>query len=384
LDSISDVEKSEEILQNTRARKSGMSVLHVMSADLDRGNARSGEEQYLVTLIKALSRSADPKPKVTLASFSHDSGLFELIEWSTLFKPISNSARTSSANRQFWSLIKGSDVVHIHQPCSNSGTITVLAAKQSDRRVVITLRGQEKPSSLLIEWSGMNLVDRVICFSEFSAGRIKILPKLPPIEVVRGPVDTDVFVESTPRPPKLCQILCVGPLVPNSGIDLVLQALPNGLDLVVSGPLYSGTYFEHLKDLATGRSVRFVPDPKETQLRSLYESSLCTVSAYHDDGMVYQSETAGLMLLQSMSVGTPVICSSVDALPEFLAGAETGLVFESAQELSAILARVKSGQWPSAAASKACVAHVNENFSLSAVGQKLTSIYAQLAGQNRQ
>jgi glycosyltransferase involved in cell wall biosynthesis len=285
-------------------------------------------------------------------------------------------------------LVGDADVVHVHQPLSRTGTIAILAAKQNHRRIAVTDTGFDNSNSLLNKWAGMTLVDRIICISEFSASFFRPYAKALPIDVVPGPVESEFFTPSTVPIQKIHQILCVARILPHKGVDLIIKALPRGLDLVVCGRIYNSEYYEHLKSLAVHKSVRFITDADDKQVRTLYKSSLVTVLAsQHIDcyGTHYaKPELMGLTLLESMAVGTPVLCSRVGAMPELIADAQTGLVFDNLENLSAILRLVDVGEWPPAHASLACVEHVRTNFSLPVVGRKLASIYLEIARHDLQ
>jgi glycosyltransferase involved in cell wall biosynthesis len=354
-------------------------VLQLICSNALEADHRDAEERFLLLLLKALHCATAPAIRITVATFSRVEGRFDLICRSFPPDHFSVQADRPFRGNDLWQLVKENDVVHIHQPCSEAGTIGVLVANQSFRRVVITFTEKEKSDSLLIKWSGLSLVDRAICFSEHSAKRLKLLGGVDRIDVIHGPVDTEVFVKSTLRPQKNRQILCRGPITRDSGIDLVIKALPTSLNLIVCGPIYEIDYPQHLEALAKGKSVTFVPNVSDKELRELYEQSLVTVAAYRYDGMQNRSEDLGRSLLESMSVGTPVVCSRIGALPEYLPGAEAGLTFDDPEQLAFILERVASGEWPGEGASLACVDHVRNNSSLSFVGQKLVSLYGELS-----
>ena len=86
-------------------------------------------------------------------------------------------------------------------------------------------------------------------------------------------------------------------------------------------------------------------------------------------------ELMGFRLLESMAIGTPVLCSRVGAMPELVQNGETGHVFDSDSELAEYLGKVINGAWPIEGAAEESVRHVQRNFSLQAVGPKLADLY---------
>jgi glycosyltransferase involved in cell wall biosynthesis len=365
------------MLNQNQTDTDGPRVLQLICSDpLEPGY--DDDEQSVLLLLKALHCAIESGIKITIATFSRVDGRFELIQRSFPLGPFSVHPDRLFAGNDLWRLVQENDVVHIHQPCSEAGTIGLLVANQNFRRVIVTFTERAMADSLLIKWSGLGLVDRAICFSERSAKRLRLLGEVDCIDVIHGPVDTEVFVKSTLSPQKKHQILCRGPIMRDSGIDLVIKALPTSLKLIVCGAINESGYLQRLKALSRGKPVEFVQNASDNVLRELYEQSLATVEAYQYDGMRYRSEAVGRSLLESMSVGTPVVCSRVGALREYLPGAEAALTFDTSEQLVPILEDIASGQWPSAAASTACVAHAR-NFSLAVVGQKLISIYRELS-----
>ncbi len=356
----------------------GPRVLQLLCSNPFEGDQRNSDDRSVPLLLKALHCVIEPRVNVTVATFSRVDGRFELTRRPFPLEPFSAHTGQPLTGNGLWQLVRENDVVHIHQPGSDTGTIGVLVASQSFRRVIVTFTEEEKGDSLLIKWDGLSLVDRAICFSEHSAERLRLLANVGCIDVIRGPVDTEAFFESKCRPQKRRQIICAGPIRHDSGLDLIIRTLPADLRLIVYGPVYERDYLRHLKTLVSGKSVQFVSNIDDKELRDLYEQSLATVAAYQYDGIQHRSEGVGRSLLESMSVGTPVICSRVGALPEYLPGAEAGLVFDDPEELAAILESVATGEWPGADAFPACVAHVRNNFNLAIVGHKLNSLYGDL------
>jgi len=89
-------------------------------------------------------------------------------------------------------------------------------------------------------------------------------------------------------------------------------------------------YFQLLQSLSSGKQVRFTLDASDEDLIAAYQRSLVTVlpSVYED---IYGTrsevpELLGLVLLESMACGTPVICTNVGSMPEIVEDRVTGLI----------------------------------------------------------
>jgi glycosyltransferase involved in cell wall biosynthesis len=374
--------KATKLDESVNAGFADLNVLHVVSSTSpDRSFVR---RPNCGALIGASRFSVDAKLKVATLSFSNTDHRFELIQDPLPFRTPGASPAKRISPPDLFTLLENSDIVHIHEPCTDTGTITLLAAKQADRPAVITLRGDEKSSSLLIKWSGLSLAQRVICPSQLAARVLGAINGLPPIHVIVDPVDTEVFGPSSSQKSKRQQIVYVGPIEPNGGIDTILEVLPEGLDLIVCGEIIAPEYFERLQLTATGRSVRHVTAMRAEQVRELYRSSLVTVSPYQGQSPGYWTEIIALRLMESMSVGTPIICARPGPFLELLSGTRTGVSFGEREELADILKRVKNGEWPSIMTISSCIWHVREKFSLFAVEQRLASLYREAVQEFRE
>jgi len=130
--------------------------------------------------------------------------------------------------------------------------------------------------------------------------------------------------------PREKRVLFVGRLLPHKGIDHLIKAVDNTMELRIIGRAYDPLYFGYLNWLAQGKNVTFKTELDDAELPGEYASATVTVlpSVYRsDNGDVYQQpELLGLTLLESMACGTPAICSDVGAMPEVVQDGLTGFV----------------------------------------------------------
>jgi D-inositol-3-phosphate glycosyltransferase len=124
-------------------------------------------------------------------------------------------------------------------------------------------------------------------------------------------------------------MLFVGRIDPLKGIDRLLRAMPmlpdrEGLGLVViGGDEYSLSEVERLRGLAAGLgiagSVNFRGLVKHERLPYYYSAAdVCVVPSYY--------ESFGLVALESLACGTPVVASDVGDLRNIIRQGETGFV----------------------------------------------------------
>jgi glycosyltransferase involved in cell wall biosynthesis len=226
-----------------------------------------------------------------------------------------------------------------------------------------------------VQFGSLELADRVGCYSDFGAAMLRTTK---PVVMIKGGVDARLFTPPAVRPPR-DRVLYVGRLLPHKGIDQLIEALPPDLPLTCCGRPYHADYFARLRHLAAGKQVEFVTDASDAVIREMYSRAWANVlpSVYQDCyGQRYVApELMGLTLLEGMACGTPVICSRVGAMPEFVRHGETGFVFDTPAELTAQL-RTLAGDPPLAErmgfhARRA----VETEFDLRVCGAKLVDVY---------
>ncbi len=147
--------------------------------------------------------------------------------------------------------------------------------------------------------------------------------------VIYGGVDTNRFAPD-PTVPKEPLVVYVGRILPHKGVNDLIEALPDGLTLEVIGRPYQVGYFEELKRLAAGKSVRFRTDCDDSDLIQAYRRAACVVlpsvyrTIYGDETRV--PELLGQTLLEGMACGIPAVCTDVAAMPEVVTDGKTGFV----------------------------------------------------------
>jgi glycosyltransferase involved in cell wall biosynthesis len=129
-------------------------------------------------------------------------------------------------------------------------------------------------------------------------------------------LEPEPYADEAPR------LLCVGRLIPIKGHDVLLRAVARArrvvrdltLDIAGSGPLETELRAQ-AAELGLGDAVRFLG-----QVASVpYEESAVVVVPSLGEGF-------GMVALEAMERGRPVVASDVGGLPEIVADGETGLV----------------------------------------------------------
>jgi glycosyltransferase involved in cell wall biosynthesis len=194
-------------------------------------------------------------------------------------------------------------------------------------------------------------------------------------------VDADHFTLPTNRPPR-DRVLYVGRLLPHKGIDQLIEAMPRELPLAVCGRCYHDDYFRLLRRLARGKRVEFVTDADDETIRHLYIRAWVNVlpSVYRDcyGNSHLAPELMGFTLLEAMACGTPVICSRVAAMPEFVSDGETGFVVDNREELTDRLGRLAANPSMVERMGRQARLAVEQEFDLKVAGARFWAVYRSL------
>jgi glycosyltransferase involved in cell wall biosynthesis len=167
------------------------------------------------------------------------------------------------------------------------------------------------------------------------------------VEVWQRGVDTELFRPDlrsdemrsrltqgyTDRHPEAPILIYIGRLSAEKEIDRikpVLEAIPGArLALVGDGP-----YREELKKHFEGTATHFVGYLGGEELGAAYASA---------DAFIFPSrtETLGLVLLEAMAAGCPVIAANAGGIPDIVTDGVNGFMFDPADERGAIVATQK-------------------------------------------
>lgn len=214
---------------------------------------------------------------------------------------------------------------------------------------------------------------RLHCLSEFARARLELDMGLH-AEVMRPGVDTRRY--EGPRAGGEPVVLCAAaPGDPRKRIDLLVAAFPDVLTRVPEARLVlasqdPGTATTLLDALpATARQrASVVASPSLDELAELYRSAAVSVLPSID-------EAFGLVLVESLAAGTPVVASDRGAASEIISTAAVGRLFphdERKPLADAIVETIELSADPSTAA--ACRSH-SAYWDWSTVGPELVEIY---------
>ena len=193
--------------------------------------------------------------------------------------------------------------------------------------------------------------------------------------------------DPTPAPFTGGHALFVGRLLPHKGILNVIRALDRETPLRVVGRPYDLDYFAQLQSEARGKNVTFLTDASDADIRREYaaasvvlQPSLPRPTAGGD-----KSELLGLVALEGMAAGRPVVVTRVTSLPELVVDGETGFVVPP-DDLEALGNRIRELVGNPTLAERMgqqARAHVRQNFTWPAVAVRGLEFYRALERRRR-
>ncbi len=267
------------------------------------------------------------------------------------------------------------DIVHSYHLRTAVTSLAIMLRAGRRPLVVTDLGGGGRSPTLRLKL--YRFIKRFICISEFSRG---LLP--PDVRsraiVIKGGIDLERF-PFDPQARKR-QVLQVSRIMPHKGQNYLVAAAGQDIPVVIAGKIVSQSYFRELQRLAEGKPVRFLIDADDDAVLAEYRRSTVTVqpSVYRDmyGGYWPTSELLGLPLLESMSVGTPVIATNVGGMPEYVRDGATGFVIPP-NDVSALRRRLDELLGDPARASSMGAAGCQdvEQYSWDRVAQRVAEVY---------
>ena len=238
--------------------------------------------------------------------------------------------------------------------------------------------------SLMFRLRLHRLIPRFVMISRFSLGLLPASAQ-PRATAVLGGVDLGRYAWSDDG--RRRQAVLVGRIMPHKGINYLIEAAEADIPVVIAGRVSDAGYYQRLLKMSEKRPVRFVLDPTDDQVRELYATSAVTVSAsvYRDlDGGSWPtSELLGLTLLESMGMGTPVVCTAVGGMPEYVVDGKTGFIVppNDSAAIKASIRRILDDPALGRRMGRAGHQHVQQ-YSWQAVAARVYNEYERLLGRS--
>jgi glycosyltransferase involved in cell wall biosynthesis len=190
-----------------------------------------------------------------------------------------------------------------------------------------------------------------------------------------GRVHNALQVERWPfQPDKSNYALFLGRFAPYKGAHLAVQAAHQaGIPLVLAGkcnePPEKAYFDQQVRPLLTGDDHVF-GEADAVSKRKLLAGARCLLFP------IQWEEPFGIVMIEAMACGTPVVALRGGAVAEVIADGLTGLICERPTELPAAIEQVATLD------PHACRRHVSANFSVEQLGTGYEQIYHQLLAGN--
>jgi glycosyltransferase involved in cell wall biosynthesis len=280
-----------------------------------------GGDRYTVKLARAQLPLAD----TTLVGFGPEPQRFHVDGLPVIILPVLNRNLENPVPARIAGLASY-DILHVYEYlAAATSVLTVLSRFFRPQLVMTDVGGGGR--SLMRRLRLYHWIPHVAAISEFSRS---LLPTelQARTRIFRGGIDLERYTFSDA--PRKRQVLQVGRIMAHKGINYLVDAACDDFKVVIAGHVVDRAYYDHLLDLSRGRDVEFVLQPDDARIAELYAESAVTVAAsVYDDiyGVPHPtSELLGLTLLESMATGTPVVCTAVGGMPEYVNNGATGFV----------------------------------------------------------
>jgi glycosyltransferase involved in cell wall biosynthesis len=264
------------------------------------------------------------------------------------------------------------DIVHIHQPVER--LYPALLAMPANVPVVITFHDPITPQRFpaiekLMELGNIHLVS-------LSQSQQRGVP-FPFAGIVPNGVDTKLFIPDKHVPMHKKPLLIAGRIVEQKGFrDAIDAAKLSGIRLLIVGQEYeqkeAKEYFEtQVNPHIDGKTVLWESVVKQEHLIGHYQTAQALLFPIGWD------EPFGLVMIEAMACGTPVIAYNRGSVSEIIVDGKTGFVVDPEEGVEGLVAAIKKiGNIDRVA----CRRHVEKHFSLKAMIDGYEKVYSALLG----
>lgn len=251
------------------------------------------------------------------------------------------------------------DVIHDHT------TIGPLVAGRRAVPTVATVHGNPVGEYGTV----LSDVDRGVGLVAISHTQRRLNPGLPWVGTVHNAMDLREFPHK--QDPGRGPVLWLARFSPDKGPDLAIRACREaGLPLTLAGKCNEPAerrYFAEVVEPLLDEDVSVVFNADREATIRLMVDARCLIMPIQWD------EPFGIVMVEAMATGTPVVALRRGAVPELVVDGVTGLIRDHAEELPAALCAADRLD-PAAS-----VAHVARNFSTDRMAEGYEAVYRQVA-----
>jgi glycosyltransferase involved in cell wall biosynthesis len=253
------------------------------------------------------------------------------------------------------------DVVHDHSPCGP------LAARCRTAPTVVTAHGPADTDTGEF-YSAIGSTVNLVAISDAQRRRAN----LPWFATVHNAVDPAHFLAcASPDGP----VLWLARFSPDKGPDLAIEACrAAGLPLVLAGKCSEPREVEYYNEVVRpmlGADTEVVLNADRSQVRSLLADARCLLMP------IRWHEPFGMVMVEAMASGTPVVALRRGSVPEIVRDGVTGFICDHPGALPAALRRV-GGLDP-----VDCLAHVREFFGADLMAHRYEAVFRRVTTNHR-
>lgn len=263
------------------------------------------------------------------------------------------------------------DVLHIHT--APEGLYPALLALPAHLPVVVTFHdpivAERFPALEKVYALGM------MHFVSLSHAQQEGVP-FPFVGVVPNGVDTKLFVPDGDLPIVKRPLLITGRIVPQKGFSDAIEAAREADErLMIVGQRYdmlpdANDYFDtKVAPFIDGKMVMWESVVKQEHLVGHYQTAKALLFPIHWE------EPFGLVMIEAMACGTPVVAYNRGSVPEILVDGKTGFIVDPQKGVDGLVASIKR---IGAIDRTVCRRHVEEHFSLKTMIGGYENVYQKL------
>lgn len=270
-------------------------------------------------------------------------------------------------------------VVHFHGPWAEESEVSGPQSRLAGAtKLRIERRVYRRADALVVLSHAFKtvLVDRY----EVSPGRVHVIPPMVDLQHFR-PGDRTVARRRLRLPDDGLVAVVTRRLEPRMGLEVLLEAWSHVLAarddavlvIVGEGALRASLAQQVISQRMEGRVVFLGRATDDELLAALHAADVSVVPSIALEGF-------GLVVLESLATGTPVVSTDVGGLPEAMHGLEGANVVAANDPrlLSTAILAIAAGRGPSPAS---CRQHA-EGFSAATFASRHEELYAEVAGRN--
>ncbi len=255
------------------------------------------------------------------------------------------------------------DVVHSH--IGVSGLLLSALPGMRDR----VLHTIHTPMYGDLQWFVSQHPDlRYSTVSEFQAERLR-KHGAQRCEAIHNGIDVSTFAYSSDPGDSL---FFLGRIEHGKGTDLAVQAaLRLNMPLKLAGPILDQDFFDKTIKPHLGSEIEYVGVVNHDQKNLLFGRAACTVLPFRHE------ESFGMVMVESMACGTPVVALSNGAVPEIVENGLTGFHTSSDAELPSLIPRAIQLD------RRAIRERVAARFDISTVAQRYHQLYERIVTERK-